>query len=127
MRSRQLFWVTERDTVSMELDGPDVILRIGALQITLPRDRMGELTRPRESTIGPDCGSLSEALKAARLANQMTLGVAADRLEVSVNTVWRWEHGVHVPSRAYLYRLARFYKVSYGSLTALADRAQDRP
>ena len=123
MKSRQLFWVTASDHVSMQVDGSDVILRIGTLQITMPRDRMDELTRPRESTACQDCGSLSEALKAARLANGLSLAAVADELEVSFNSVWRWENAVYVPSRSTLYHLAALYKLSYESLTILAERA----
>ena len=123
MKSRQLFLVTASDHVSMQVDGSDVILRIGTLQITMPRDRMDELTRPRESTACQDCGSLSEALKAARLANGLSLAAVADELDVSVNSLWRWENAVYRPWRSTLYHLAALYKLSYESLTILAERA----
>jgi len=67
---------------------------------------------------------LSEKLKKLRTRAKKTLKEASDVLNVSLNTVYRWEHGLSTPRKSVLKKAAGYYSVPLEWLLA-EDGEQD--
>ena len=57
--------------------------------------------------------SLGKRLKKLRLSVKKTLEEEGKIFNVSLNTVYRWEHDLCVPRKSILMKIAVFYNVSY--------------
>ena len=55
--------------------------------------------------------TLGEKLKSLRLKTKKTLGQQGKILKVSMNSVYRWEHGLAVPRKPMLKKMADYYGV----------------
>jgi len=57
--------------------------------------------------------SIGERLKKLRLNMKKTLAEAGEFFNVSLNSVYRWEHDLCIPRHSALKKMATFYGVSY--------------
>ena len=55
--------------------------------------------------------TLGEKLRSLRLRTKKTLGQQGKILKVSMNSVYRWEHGLAVPRKPMLRKMADYYGV----------------
>ena len=69
-----------------------------------------------KSAISNQTSALPQKLRAARLAAGLRAIDVARELGVSLQTVYRWEYGIHSPSVATLRRLAEVYGVPISEL-----------
>ena len=56
--------------------------------------------------------TVGEKLKSLRLQIKKTLKEESEMFNVSLNTVYRWEHNLTTPGKRVLQRIADFYNVS---------------
>ncbi|MCL2775296.1 MAG: helix-turn-helix transcriptional regulator [Oscillospiraceae bacterium] len=61
--------------------------------------------------------TVGERLKNLRLNAKRTLKRESDIFNVSLNTVYRWEHNLTIPKKSVLKKIANFYDVSFEWLT----------
>jgi len=61
--------------------------------------------------------SVGERLRGLRLNMKKTLQEQSEVLNVSLNSVYRWEHDLTVPRKQVLKKLAAYYDVPYEWLT----------
>ena len=57
--------------------------------------------------------NISEKLRRLRQKTKKTLKEASSLLDVSLNTVYRWEHNLSVPRKSVLKRIADYYGVPF--------------
>jgi len=70
---------------------------------------------------------LGEKLKYLRLKSKTTLNEQGKILKVSMNSVYRWEHGIAVPRNSMLKKIADYYSVPADWLLSdLASKALER-
>ena len=56
--------------------------------------------------------TLGEKIYTLRQNDKKTLNDLANYLDVSMNTVYRWEHDLSTPRKMFLSNIAKYYKVS---------------
>jgi len=56
--------------------------------------------------------NIGERINKLRIANKRTLKEESEIFNVSLNTVYRWEHNLCIPRKSALMRIAEFYNVS---------------
>ena len=85
----------------------------------------------RSDIKGVDKMELRNTLRALRKSKKMTLHEASESIGVSLNTVYRWEHGEAAPTRSRMNDVAAAYGVTVdylrhgdGKATVLSDREQ---
>ena len=72
--------------------------------------------------------NVGERLRTLRLKAKKTLKEQSENFDVSVNSIYRWEHGLAVPRGAVLRRMAEFYDVPLEWLlhgSAVKSQSQD--
>jgi len=57
--------------------------------------------------------SIGERLKSLRVSLKKTLKDESELFDVSINTVYRWEHNLTVPRKGVLKKVAEFYNVPF--------------
>jgi len=57
--------------------------------------------------------SVGERLRSLRKSMKRTLKEESEIFEVSLNSVYRWEHDMTLPKRSMMRKIAEFYDVSY--------------
>lgn len=60
--------------------------------------------------------SIGERLKSLRLENNKTLRELGEIFDVSLNTIYRWEHDQIIPRKHTLAKIAEYYDVPVGSI-----------
>ena len=57
--------------------------------------------------------TVGEKLKDLRMKAKKTLKEESEIFNISINTVYRWEHNLTTPRKSILKKIADFYKVSF--------------
>ena len=70
---------------------------------------------------------IGEKLRKMRVDMKKTLKEQGETFGVSLNSIYRWEHGFNVPKKAMLKRLADYYGVSVRWLLGEEDDAEYGP
>ena len=68
---------------------------------------------------------ITERLRKLRLKGKKTLKETSSILNVSLNTVYRWEHGLSVPRKSVLRRMAEYYDVPFEWLLRGVSSGED--
>ena len=68
---------------------------------------------------------ISEKLKNLRLKTKNTLKEQSEVFGVSINTVYRWEHGLAAPRKSILKEMADYYNVPYEWLAQDSEGEDD--
>jgi len=64
--------------------------------------------------------SIGEKLKKLRQNSKKTLKEASEVFEVSLNSVYRWEHDLCAPKKSVLKKIAEYYDVTYEWLMSVS-------